>query len=233
MKTKLTALKTTHSNIAHLAGGIYTLPDVSMILRLPLRRVKRWLNEYWEADFSQTSKIKYSFGVGGDRAINFYTLIEFYAFYELRSRGFSSSKISAVHGLISKVLKTPYPFANSKLLTDPKAKLVIFHNQNDDIISADKKLQTHIKEAVSLVFKKIEFGSDRLPERFWPIGKNKKVVIDPHHQFGQPIVYGTNIKAVTIYQMNKAGDSMDFIAGLYNINKSQVRDAIAFFKGAA
>ena len=54
--------------------------------------------------------------------------------------------------------------------------------------------------------KKIQFSDDKIAERFYPIGKDRKIVVDPQRQFGQPIVTGTNILAENIFSMYESGE---------------------------
>jgi uncharacterized protein (DUF433 family) len=58
-------------------------------------------------------------------------------------------------------------------------------------------------------------------------------VVDPHHQFGQPVIENTNLLADTIYSMYKKEEPVKLIARLYEITEKQVADAINFCKQAA
>jgi len=108
---------------AQLGGGVFTLSDVSHILKLPRRRVSYWLNEYWDNKFSVVRGKRYSWG-NDHKAINFYTLIEFYVYYMLREFSMSSKKINAAQAILAEYFETDYPFANAKLLTDKKICIV-------------------------------------------------------------------------------------------------------------
>ena len=72
-----------------------------------------------------------------------------------------------------------------------------------------------------------------LASKFWPMGKEYKIVCDPHHKFGQPVVAGTNIQAESIYRMHMAKEPIKFIAQLYEISEEKVKHAIRLFKNAA
>ncbi len=85
-----------------------------------------------------------------------------------------------------------------------------------------------LKEFIS----KVQFNNDRIAKKYYPLGKNKCVVVNPENQFGQPIIDGTNILTVTIYNLSKGGDSPEFIAKLYDITVNQVEDAIEYAKVA-
>jgi uncharacterized protein (DUF433 family) len=216
-------------NHPQLGGGIYTIPDVSRILGLPQQRARTWLIEYWNSRFS--SGRGYSWGQGKDKAINFLALIEFYVFYQLRFHGVSAQRAVKAHDLISKTLKNPYPFATSKILTDGKS--VLFSPDVNTIINADPTLQYNLKEIIERFCTKIEFGDDFLANRFFPQGTQSVIVVDPEHQFGQPVISGTNIPAETIYNYIRGGDKINFIARLYELTEKQVKDAVDFYSKAA
>lgn len=214
-----------------LGSGIYTIPDISRILRLPQSKVRVWLNDYWNSRFVPNRKRKYSWGEGRDRAVSFYALIEFYTFFQLRKYGVSAQKATRAHESISKYLKTPYPFASSKILTDGSS--VLFSTEANILINADSTFQLNLKRIVEQFCAKIDFGEDFLAQKFFPIGKENSVVIDPHHQFGQPTIYRTNIPAETLFNYYKGGEKVGFIATLYELSEKEVRDAIAFYSEAA
>jgi uncharacterized protein (DUF433 family) len=210
--------------------GIYTLADISTILKLAPAKVNRWMNEYWNLQFSKAVKPGFTSGAGRDRVTNFLTLIEFFTFYQLRAEGVSAPKIVKAHHILEKTFQTPYPFATSQILTDGKA--VLFSGEVGDIIHADDTLQIAIREILSPFCKKVEFNHNDLAMRFFPMGRNHNVVIDPKRQFGQPIIEGTNILTETIFNLFKGGESVDMISRLYDLTPHQVSDAVDYQNAA-
>jgi uncharacterized protein (DUF433 family) len=214
-----------------LGTGIYSIPDLSFILRLPQDKVRRWMNEFWNDALSQKHNTTYSWGIGKDKATNFQTLIEFYVFYQLRELKITTATILKAHEDISNRLNTRYPFATANILTDGKN---IFHLFNDDtLVSANLTQQIGFKQIIEKFCKKIEFSQDNVAERFWPLGKEKKIIIDPHHQYGQPTILSTNILAETIYNLYKAGESKELIKNIYNLSSTEIDDAILLFNLSA
>ena len=214
-------------NDSKLGNGIYTIPDLAFILRLPQQRVRRWMNDFWDVRLGDKYKGKYSWGQGRDKATNFYTLIEFYVFYQLREAKVGINAILKAHEAMSLQLKTPYPFASSKLLTDGRS--ILYSLDDGTTIKADKSMQLVFREIIEDFCKKIEFSQTKLAERFYPLGKQSHIVVDPHHQFGQPVIDKTNLLAETIYNLREAGESKAFISRLYNITGKEVDDAVALF----
>jgi uncharacterized protein (DUF433 family) len=135
--------------------------------------------------------------------------------------------IFTAHEEIAEQLKTPYPFASSKVLSDGKS--ILYTLDDGTVVNANKSKQIALKEIIESFCKKIEFSDTEVAERFWPLGKEKHIIVDPHHQFGQPVIENTNILAETIYNLYKAGESKDFLSRLYALEEKEIEDAIALF----
>ena len=215
-----------------LGSGIYTVPDISRLLGLAQPKVRRYLNKYWDDRlgkglFNET----YSWSVGNNiKAVNFYTLIELYTCFQLQELGVSAKQILQSRLSIAKDLKTPYPFASEKLLSDGKK---ICYEFKDAIVKADGSKQTDFVHFIRQFANNIEFNSSKVAEKFWPSGKNSNIVVNPHNQFGQPVLNGTNINAEVIFSMYESGESVDTIGILYDLTQKQVNDAISFYQKTA
>ena len=209
-----------------LGAGIYTVPDISQILNLNQAKARRWLHNYWNSRMN-LSETSYTWGNGRDLGMDFLMLIEFYVFYKLREIGISSQKIITAHNTIANYINSPFPFAKTKIFFD---KEIFFCTDNlKTIIKADETKQIAFNKIILEYVKKIDFDQSNDPLRFWPLGKNNNIVVDPHHQFGRPVIKGTNIKIDILYDLFKAGESKKFIANLYNIDVKSVSDSINYF----
>jgi uncharacterized protein (DUF433 family) len=217
-----------------LGTGIYTIPDIAMILNLPYSKINRWINSFWNDKLGQKYGLTYSWNVDFTRAVNFYTLIELYTFYQFNQCGVFTGEILNAHEILSAKFNTPYPFANKLIIGSLRTdgKKVMFEQKDGVIYSVDIRQQTYLC-FIKDFFKTLDFGNDSLAIRLWPLGKNRTIVCDPHHQFGQPIIFGTNILAEVISGIHDAGDSIKFIAKTYGLTIHQVNDAIEYAKKAA
>jgi uncharacterized protein (DUF433 family) len=217
-----------------LGEGIYVVKDVSKILRLDYEKVYRWIVGYWGGNLDEG--YNYTFGEQDNRAINFYSLIEFYTFFKLRERGVSATEIRKLHNKLSEILKTPYPFSKAQdYYVDRKGRKrkFIYYKYLESIIRFDKKNQFSFDFIIDEFLDKIEFDDNNFARKFFPLGKNKLVVVDPQHQFGQPTISGRNIKTQTIFSLYKAGETNEDISILYNLSIKEVEDALYFHNQAA
>lgn len=230
---KISTLVATLSNSKHIASeprlgeGIFLTTDVANILRLPYPRVRHWLTEFWDKRFTIG---KHSWGDPKNKAVNFYTLIEFYTFYQLRENGFSAQEIQKAYHIIAKDLDTKYPFAKDIIRIDEKN---IWYEYLGELMKVDSKRKLYLKQLLEPFLQKIDYDEDAIAERYFPLGKDKSVIVDPKHQFGQPTITGTNIKTQTIFNLYKGGETDKNICILYDLSLDEVKDAINFYLNAA
>jgi uncharacterized protein (DUF433 family) len=212
-------LTVAHRESPKLGEGIYLPIDVSTILRLPYHKVKHLMNNYLQG---------HAFGDKRNRAVNFYSLIEFYTYYNLKEKGFTHRKIKDFHDMLQKSLNTPYPFASVRVLSPKEVtkKSNPWYEYGGLYIKGDGKQQPSIPSFVKPFLKQLEFGKNDIVNRFFPLYHTKNIVVDPLHQFGQPVVNGTNIQTKTIFNLHDAGESINNICILYDISEKQVHDAI-------
>lgn len=221
-------------NHLELGTGIFTVPDISNILNLNYKKVHNLLNEYWDKRFANELGKKYSWSVHNNKAVSFHTLVEFYIFFQLKEVGVPTQQILNAHSELSIRFNTTFPFAISEIINKMNCvgKRIVFEINENDLINLDSTKQLNMKFIKSFAHK-LDFDSDNLANKFYPLGKNKSVVVDPSHQFGQPVIKNTNIFPQTIFNLYKAKETKKFIAESYEISLKQVNDAIEYCKTVA
>ncbi|TDE05824.1 DUF433 domain-containing protein [Flavobacterium sandaracinum] len=220
-------------NQLQLGNGIFTTQEIAQILRVPYHKVNKWITKYWDGDLGKCYEQQYSWSVGNTRAVGFHTLIEFYVMMQFAEAGVKTREVLKAHKELSQFYQTHFPFANKEVLDNINTdKSKIYLRLNGDTISLDGSKQFNL-DIIKLFFKNLDFDNEMLASRFWPLGKEHKIVCDPHRKFGQPILDGTNIQSEAIYRMYLAEEPISFIATLYEISEVEVKDAILFHKKAA
>jgi uncharacterized protein (DUF433 family) len=74
----------------------------------------------------------------------------------------------------------------------------------------------------------LDFNDLKEPARWWPIGKDRAVVIDPRRSFGAPIVKTAGIPTKILNSAVNAEKSMEFVAKWYGVELNEVKDAVQF-----
>lgn len=217
-----------------LGTGIYTIPDVASILKLPYFKVNKWINVFWDGKLGKEFQQMYTWNIGLNKAVNFYTLVELNIFYQLSKAGVSSGEILEAHKQLSKDFNSPYPFAMKNVINSLRTdgRKVLIETSQSDIHSLAKGKQFYLT-FIRDYLKNLDFDNGDLALRYWPIGKDHSIVCDPHHKFGMPVINGTNIQTQVIYDMYKSNEPIEFISSLFDITSSQVLDVVKFHQDAA
>jgi uncharacterized protein (DUF433 family) len=220
-------------NQLQLGNGIFTTQEIAQILRVPYYKVRKWITQYWDGELGDFYEKNYSWSVNNSKAVGFHTLIEFYVMMQFAEAGVKTREVLNAHKELSLFYNTNFPFAQKEVLDNIHTdKSKIFLNRNGDTISLDGSKQFNL-DIIKVFFQNLDFDNDMLASRFWPLGKKHKIVCDPHHKFGQPVISGTNIQSEVIYKMYLANEPIAFIASVYEITSKDVKDAIEFHKKAA
>lgn len=215
-------------NAVKINNGIYTLPEVSRILRLPYYKVNKWVNSYWDTKLGASFESKYSWTVKNSKAVSFHTLIEFYVLILLAESGVSTKCVLHAHVELSKLYNTAFPFAQKSILDGIRTTgKKVFVETKDGILSLDGNKQFNL-DFIRVFFRNLDFDNELIASRFWPLGKDRNIVVDPMRQFGHPVIGATNIYPETLFNLYKAGEPIEFIAFTYEIDMAHVRDAIEF-----
>ena len=208
--------------------GVYLIPDAVRILRIPAGSLRSWVNghNYKESSRFPAGEME-SVGTGRDRHFGFLTLVELYLVAQLRRRGVSMSTIRSARDELATRLETTYPFASGGLLCSGKKLL---HELGDGVLlELGTTGQTAFEKIVQPFCDRLDFdAATSLARRFYPLGKEQPIVVDPRHAFGRPVVEGTNVTTETILALLKGGESIEDIADSFHIPEDAVRAARVF-----
>ncbi|MCY7361717.1 MAG: DUF433 domain-containing protein, partial [Ignavibacteria bacterium] len=108
----------------------------------------------------------------------------------------------------------------------------IYYYFKDLMIQVGTK-QLPLEKVIESFAEKIDFSGDDLASKYWPKGKSSSVVVDPKHQFRQPVINGTNINIEVINSMHESGEPESVIRSLYDLTNKEFNDVIKFYKTAA
>ena len=209
-----------------IGGGIFTISDLSEILRIPKSRARYWFNTYVREELPAITNYRYNFNSDQGLYVNFKSLLQLYVFEELKKEGFQKKSILNAYSTLSQTLNTKYPFATNKILIAGKS--ILLELDNDHIIDANSTKQFNLVKVLTPYLRKIQFDTSGNAIRFYPLGKRNSIVVDPKVQFGTPVISGTRIDIRTIFDSYQAGDSKDLISKIYDLTVDQINDAIEF-----
>ena len=222
--------ETRKDDAARLTGGVYTLPDAAKLLRIDLQLLRRWVAGYPASVSTQQvsglGPIR-SRGAARSRHFGFLTLIEIFTAYQLRRRGFSIQRLRRFRKELSERFKTEFPFALQGLLSSRTELLK--EMGNCALLQLGTGGQTAFEDVIRPFCEKIDFDSaSKLAARFFPAGRERSIVVDPRHAFGQPVIIGTNLTTEAIALRLRAGETESDLADDFGLSEQQIKEVGEF-----
>ena len=208
-----------------LGSGIYTYYEAAKLLGVDKTQVRRWADGY---TYSLRGEQKHKEPVlqrqrTPEGLLTFYDLIELFIVRELIRAGVRMEVIRASAALLSRELDTPYPFACEKIYTDG---VQILHDAGDQYENVATKQQ--VFQFIEDFFKNMEFDRNYLPMRWFPLGPERLIVMDPKRSFGTPIDFRSGMRTDVLYSTYKAEEDIDAVADWYEVTREAVEAAVEF-----
>lgn len=127
---------------------------------------------------------------------------------------------------------TEYPLATARLQTDGCG---IFSDLSEVEDVPHEKLQWELsrgqlacQELVEPFFRKNIDFTESLAVAYWPMGRDKPVLLDAHRAFDRPIIKRTGTPTLILHQMQQAGESFDRIVSWYSLTPEELNTALAY-----
>lgn len=211
--------------------GLYSVGDAARILRLSRRRVRRWAGA---EPGSQPLIVRSLDEVDGEFLLSFVNLIELQFISIFRGEGVSLQVIRAAAREAAALFGTEHPFALRKFRTDGRAIFAMLEQRGvseSDGGTGELIQELHLSQyvfahLVTPFFRKLEWNAEEL-RRYWPLGKDHRVVIDPQMAFGQPVDAYTGVPTTILAAAATTG-SMEEVARWYDVPLQAVTHAVEY-----
>ena len=221
-----------------LGSGIYTIPEASRLTRVSPARIRRWLKGY---NFKTKKERHHSKPVWtgqlepleGKIAVGFRDLMEIRFVKAFIEAGVSWRTMRLAHEAAKLKLNSDHPFCMYTFATDGREILLGQAQSTGDLCLIDITNDQHEFEKIVTPFlKELDFKQGYT--RWWPLGKQRAVVLDPVRNLGQPTVAMAGIPTRVLARSVKAnGGSVELVARWYEVTADEVRDALEFETGFA
>ncbi|MBL9199724.1 MAG: hypothetical protein JNL39_04415 [Opitutaceae bacterium] len=220
-----------------IGAGIYTVPEASRLTRVSAARIRRWLKGY---DFKSRRQRHHSnpvwtgqFGALENKlAVGFKDLMEIRFVRAFLERGVSWRTMREAHVAAKAKLGTDHPFCVHRFATDGRAILLQQARASGDtcLINITND-QSEFERIVTPFLKELEF--DHGITRWWPLGRERAVVVDPVRNLGQPTANLSGVPTRVLARSVVANGSIESVARWYEVTPEEVRDAVAFEQALA
>lgn len=228
--------------------GIYTVPEAARLLTLPSGKLRRWAAGY---EFNYRGAPRFSKPLihsefkttTGFVEISFLDLIELLFIKTFHERGVSLPVIRLTAATAAGLLGSDHPFCNQRFRTDGHtifAKLLRKQLEGAELTEADWRLidlrtgQHEFHDIVTPFLQHFEYDLETdLVRQWWPMGKKRRVVVDPSLNFGAPVVSGVGVSTALLGEASRHGRSVEALADWYGIPVAAVKDAVEFEESLA
>jgi uncharacterized protein (DUF433 family) len=220
-----------------LNTGLYTVPEAARLTRISTGKIRRWIKGY---SFRSGKSVRHSDAVwqGEIKPLDNKISLSFRDLLELRfvdafiRAGVSWRTMRRAHTKAQSELQTTHPFCSNRIFTDGRSILLRQGEEDSDQTLIDLATdQAEFSRIVERFRKELEFsGNDII---WWPLGKQRQIVLDPRRNFGQPTVTKSGVPAATLARSVKANSSQEIVAKWYEVHPDEVRDAVEFEESLA
>ena len=215
-----------------LNTGLYTVPEAARLTRVSAGKTRRWLRGY---DFKSGERVRHSDAVwqGELRPIDNKLALSFRDLLELRfvdafiRAGVRWRTMRHAHAKAQEQLHTTHPFCSNRIFTDGRSILLRQGEQDSDqaLINLVND-QPEFARIVEPFRKELEFsGNDVI---WWPLGRERHVVLDPRRNFGQPSATRSGVPTRVLARSVKTNRSVEAVSHWFEVSEGEVRDAVEF-----
>jgi uncharacterized protein (DUF433 family) len=224
-----------------IGTGIYTPSEAAALLKAPSAEVRRWAFGYTRMREGERRHypplIRTELPtLDGQQALTFVELVEMMFIKGFRQAGVPWNDIREAAAVAARLYESEHPFAMRQFFADPGGVYALLREVDggESLVRLVGSGQHVFSEIVRPYLGQLEFAPSDQPTRWWPLGKEGRVVVDPAIAFGQPIVAEAGVPtqvlaealaAETEYEPRTA---LQRVAWVYKVPERHVHAATRF-----
>ena len=217
-----------------IGRGVYTLAEAALLSGVNRHRISRWARGYTFAYHGKRQTMPAIIGREPDSAaspiLTFADLIEIRFLEAFRQKGVSTNALRIASQRAKELLGRHHPFSTQIFKSDGRTILAEITKETGDRALLDILSDQFVFETViaSYLYEGLDFNELKEPSRWWPLGNDRSVVIDPRRAFGAPIIARTGVPTKILNSAVNAEQSVEFVAKWYGVEIDEVTDAVQF-----
>ena len=217
-------------------GGMYSFGSAARLAGVSTSTVRNWLRGYTAADGRIVPPL---FQSDGDDMVSFLQMIEIMVAGRFRKssprkKAIPIWKVRRAYDWAREKYQLQYPFAHLKL--EAIGGFIVDMLARGEVPGSFQALDTPEQWTLPGVVKDeidhIEY-TGAWAGRWFPLGKEKSIVIDPKVSAGRPVISGRGVPVDVVWSQKKAGVDVDFIAKDFQITQVEVEGACDYWEAVA
>jgi uncharacterized protein (DUF433 family) len=221
-------------HFTNVGRGVYTLSEASLLTGVNRHQISRWTRGYAFSYHGSRQTMPPIIGRDLESLespiLTFADLIEIRFLDAFRREGVSSKALRIASQRAKEYLGRHHPFSTQIFKSDGRTILAEITKETGDKVFLDIVNDQYVFENVigSSLYSGLDFNDLKEPARWWPMGRDRAVVIDPRRSFGAPIVTKGGIPTKILNSAVNAEKSIEFVANWYGVEVNEVKDAVQF-----
>jgi hypothetical protein len=224
-----------------IGTGIYTPAEAAALLKAPPAEVRRWAFGYSRVRQGERKAYEPLIRTAlptleGQQALTFVELVEMMFIKGFRKAGVSWNTIREAASMAARLFDTTHPFALRQFFTDPIGVYALLNEADaeESVVQLAGSGQHVFTDILRPFLGQLEFDPMEVPTRWWPMGKEGGVVVDPAVSFGRPIVAEAGIPTRVLAEALEAEEEYDRpralerVSWLYKVPHRYVHSAVRF-----
>jgi uncharacterized protein (DUF433 family) len=206
----------------------YTAAEAARYARTSPVTARRWLEGYtYRTVRGARRSTPVTSHPAGERFLTFYDLVEVAAIAAAKNAGVKLPRIRSAIEYAQERFRADRPLLLERFLTDGRD--LFLHE-----VEPAGSLHVNASQAGQIAFpyiaevlRHLDYESER-PVRWWPVGQDRPILVDPRVGFGQPLIYPSGVRTETVVDRFLAGERMGAIAEEYGLTRELIEEALRF-----
>jgi uncharacterized protein (DUF433 family) len=160
-----------------------------------------------------------------EQGVSFFDLISIKAIDGLRDMKLSTRKIRDAIRYCQDELQMNYPFATQTFKADRRRIYVSAGEGHLWEVLGGQQGALAWDAVLDPFLNRLDYQND-LARRWWPLGKDEPIMVDPEYGFGSPVIFGSGLRTELVAERRDAGDPPNIIAYDFSLTPKQIESAL-------
>lgn len=207
---------------------LYSYAEADRLAGVGRGTSSRWLKgyRYWYAPDHLRTMPAVTENIEPNEAVSFVDLVEVIVIGGLRDNGFSLKTIRKINEYCQLLLQKTRPLVTETFKVSGRDIFVLAGHGHLVNVSSQQGMQAW-DEILDPFLKTVDYENE-LARRWWPMGREYPVVVDPEYGFGLPVIAGSGVRTEILAERARAGDTREEISYDFGLDASQIAAALRY-----